>query len=53
MLFNEYPFKGENEVILFNQIQSKKDLESSNDLLLNFLISKMLVVDVDKRISWD
>ena len=53
MLFNEYPFKGENEVILFNQIQSKKDLKSSNDLFLNFLISNMLVVDVNERISWD
>ena len=53
MLFKDFPFKGEQDYILLQNIKKNKDLESSGNLLLDDLIKKMLIVDYEKRISWD
>ncbi len=53
MLIKDFPFKGEQDYILLQNIKKNKNLESSGNNLLDDLIKKMLVVDYEKRISWD
>ena len=53
MLFKDFPFKGEQDYILLQNIKKNKNLESSGNHLLDDLIKKMLIVDYEKRISWD
>ena len=53
MLNKEYPYNGKNEYLLFQDINSNKKLKLSNDDKLNDLITKMLKIDIDERISWD
>ena len=53
MLNKEYPYNGENEILLFNDINSGKRLKLSNDDKLNDLINKMLKININERISWD
>ena len=52
MLFNEYPYDGHTEFQLNNDIHSNKKLKKINNTELYDLISKMLIIDFNKRISW-
>ena len=52
MIFKKYPFNGKKKEEILNNIKSNKKLESSNNILLDDLIFKMLTVDLNKRISW-
>ena len=53
MLFNEYPYKGDTEFQLNNDIHSNKKLKKIDNKELDDLISKMLIIDFNKRISWN
>ena len=53
MLFKKYPFNGKNKEEILNDIKLNKKLESSNNILLDDLLYKMLTVDLNKRISWN
>ena len=52
MIFEKYPFNGKNKEEILNDIKSNKKLKSSNNILLDDLLYKMLTVDLNKRISW-
>ena len=52
MLFNEYPYDGDTEFQLNNNIHSNKKLKKIGNTELDDLISKMLIIDFNKRISW-
>jgi len=52
LLFKKYPFKGEKIEIILNEIKSNQ-IKFSKYLDLNDLLSKMLIIDENKRISWD
>ena len=52
LLFNEYPYIG-NEYNILKQIESKKTLNIIHDKDLNNLVSQMLEINVNKRISWE
>ena len=47
MLFNEYPFNNNQEIL------NGKKLKLINNLQLNDLLSKMLVIEPENRITWD
>ena len=51
LLFKEYPYKGESEILLYNDIISGKELKKSNNNELNDLLNKMICIDLNKRIS--
>ena len=53
MLFKEYPFFAKNENELYNNILSGKKLNSINEKYLDDLLKKMLIINVNQRISWD
>ena len=53
MAFKEYPYKGKTEYQLIKDMLSNKTLKKTNDDDLNDLISKMLKVKIDERISWN
>ncbi len=53
MLFKEYPFNGESEEDILNEIESNKKLNDIKDIDLNDLVSKMLIKDENERISWN
>ncbi len=54
MLFKEYPFNGNNKEILLHQIKSNNiTLKNTNNYILNDLITRMLMIDVNRRISWE
>ncbi len=53
MLFRNYPYNGNTEFQILKNIESKREIELSNDEDLNDLIKKMLTIDFNKRISWD
>ena len=50
MLFKEYPY---NEYKIINQIESNKELKTINNKLLNDLIKRMLIKNINERISWE
>ena len=52
--FNDLPYKGETGVAVFRSIKNlgKTVLKDTGDQLFNDLISRLLEVDLDKRISW-
>ena len=52
MLFKEYPYNG-NEYQIINEIESKKELKTINNEKLDDLIKKMLVKNINERISWE
>ena len=41
LLFKEYPYKGESEILLYNDIISGKELKKSNNNELNDLLNKL------------
>ena len=53
MLNKSYPYQGNNEYLLFQDINSGKKLNLSKDSVLNDLIVKMLKINPNERISWD
>ena len=53
MLFKEYPYNGKTEVNIYEQIISKKQLKQINNEELNDLIKKMLIININERISWE
>ena len=50
MLFKEYPY---NEIQIVNKIKSEKELKTINDNKLDDLIKRMLVININERISWE
>ena len=52
MIFKEYPFKGDNIKSILEDIKSKQ-LKSTKNIILDDLLSKMLTININKRISWD
>ena len=53
MLFKEYPYNGQNEYQIIQNIESNKKLKQINNKELDDLIKKMLVINIDKRITWE
>ena len=53
MLFKKYPYNGNTEFQIIKNIESKKQIELSSDKDLNDLITKMLTIDINERISWN
>ena len=53
LLFKEYPYLGNNEYQLLNDIKSNKTLKKTDDEELNNLLNRMLQKEVSDRISWD
>ena len=51
LIFNEYPYNGETEFKIIQDINSNKPLKIINDNELNDLVKKMLCVNVKQRIS--
>ena len=49
--FKDYPYKGQSLINLKNNI--KVPYKKCNNLLLDDLIEKLLVIDANERISWD
>ena len=54
LFFKKPPFLGQNEIALLNNIKIglKKPLKTTNNELLDDLLSKLLKADPKKRISW-
>ena len=55
LYFNEFPYKAETEVALFNNIIKLKQnvLKKTDNEYLDNLIRGLLVYDLDKRLTWD
>ena len=53
IIFKEYPYNGKNKEELINDIKSKKKIKLIKNNELNDLISKMLKINLNDRISWD
>ena len=54
MLFKKYPFVGNTEVQIYNNITSNiNNLQLGSDNLLASLISSLLCKDKNKRLNWD
>ena len=53
MLFKEYPYNGKMEIQIIQEINKKNKLKSSGNKELDDLINKMLIINVDERISWE
>ena len=51
MLFKEYPYNGINEYQIIQNIESNKKLKEINNKELDDLIKKMLVINIDERIT--
>ena len=54
LAFNKYPYDGITDIVLVNNIKEKgqKELNKTNNVILDDLIRSLLVYDVNKRISW-
>ena len=53
MLFKEYPYNGKTEIQINQEIHKKNKLKPSGNKELDDLINKMLIINVDERISWE
>lgn len=53
MYFKEYPFNGKNKNSLLKDINSGKELKSIGDKKLNDLMTKLLKINTNDRISWN
>ena len=51
MLSKEYPYNGQTEIQIIQEINKKNKLKSSDNKVLDNLINKMLIINVDERIS--
>ena len=52
LTFKQYPYNGDNEKDMLNQIKNNK-LKKINDEILNDLMNKLLIEDPQKRLSWN
>ena len=53
MLFKEYPYKEKKPNKILDDIELKNKLKSIKDKELSDLLSSMLQIDINKRISWE
>ena len=55
LFFKSYPVQGQTESVLLNNIGlfEKRPLKTTNNKLLNDLLSKLLKSDPKKRITWE
>ena len=53
LLFKEYPYNGNGEYKILQDIYSNKKLKKCNNEELNDLLNNMLKINVNERISWD
>ena len=53
MLFKEYPYNSKNEYQIIKEIESNKQLKPIDNKELDDLIKKMLVININERISWE
>ena len=53
LMFKEYPYNEKNEYQLIQQIIKGKKLKKSKNEEFNDLIEKLLVKDINKRITWE
>ena len=54
LYFNEFPYNGETQVSIYNDIKKHKNLKlCEENPLFNDLIKKLLVVDPNNRMDWD
>ena len=53
LLFKEYPYNGNGEYKILQDIYSYKKLKKCNNEELNDLLNNMLKINANERISWD
>ena len=53
LLFKEYPYNGNGEYKILQDIYSNKKLKKCNNEELNDLLNNMLKININERISWD
>jgi serine/threonine protein kinase len=56
LYFKEVPYKGENEITIYQKIEylgKEKYIKKTNDEKLDDLIDKLLEKDTNKRLTWD
>ena len=53
MYFKEYPYNGKNQYLLYQNINSGKQLKSIDNEELNDLMNKLLKINVNERLSWE
>jgi len=54
LYFNEFPFDGETQVAIYNDIKKKKYLKRCEEnYYFNDLIKKLLVLDPNNRLTWE
>ena len=53
MYFKQYPYNGQNELMLLENCKSGKKLEIIENEELNDLMNKLLKINVNERISWN
>ena len=55
LAFNEYPYNGENDLLLYNNIKQsgQRHFKKSNDKNLDDLISRLLEFEPNERINWN
>ena len=53
LFFRTPPFKGDTEIALLNDIRNNKNIRKTNNKDLDDLLSKLLVEDHKKRITWE
>ena len=54
LYFNEYPFNGDTQVAIFNDIMKKNILKKSDEnIFFNDLVKKLLIIDPNNRMTWE
>ena len=53
LYFNEFPFNGDTQVAIFNDIKRKKHLKKSDNFYFDDLIKKLLIFDPNYRMTWE
>ena len=53
LYFNEFPYNGDTQVSIFNEIKRKKHLKQSDNIYFDDLIKKLLIFDPNYRITWE
>ena len=53
LYFNEFPYKGETQVAIFNEIKKKPNLKQCDNFYFNDLVKRLLVIDPNYRLTWE
>ena len=53
LYFNEFPYNGDTQVAIFNDIKRKKHLKKTDNSCFDDLIKKLLIFDPNYRITWE